>query len=189
MQKRSFNMRITTELERLAAPVSTRDHFQGQSNAPLTLVEYGDFECPYCGTAHRVVKAIQEKLGERLRFVYRHFPLTQRHPNAENAAQAAEAAGARGDFWPMHDLLFEHQEALADEDLAEYAASLGLDGAEILAEIELGTYATRVREDFSGGIKSGVNGAPTFFINDVLYNGESDLQSMLVALAEAEHRE
>jgi protein-disulfide isomerase len=117
-----------------------------------------------------------------LRFVYRHFPLTNVHPHAEHAA---EAAGARGAFWEMHDLLFENQEALEDENLIEYAAALELDTARVLAEIESGAYARRIREDFMGGIRSGVNGTPTFFINDLRYDGTFDAESLLAGLMEA----
>ncbi len=179
-------MKYITEVERLAVPVSKRDHIQGPTNAPLTLLEYGDFECPVCGQAYSVVKAIQQDLGHRLRFVFRNFPLAQVHPHAEHAAEAAEAAGARGVFWPMHDVLFENQDALEDEDLAEYAAALGLDEPQVLAEIESGVHAKRVRDDFMGGVRSGVNGTPTFFINEARYDGGFDLQSMLAALAEAD---
>src|SRR5262245_66363104 len=110
----------------LTPPVGERDHVQGPAEAPVTLVEYGDFECPYCGEAYPVVKALQQTLGERLRFVFRNFPLTQIHPHAEHAAEGAEAAEAQGQFWTMHDVLFEHQDALDDEDLAEYASGLEL---------------------------------------------------------------
>src|SRR5258705_7176558 len=166
-------------------PVSRRDHIQGPANAPLTLLEYGDFECPVCGMAYAVVKTLQQNLRHRLRFVFRHFPMTNVHPRAEPAAEAAEAAGARGAFWEMHDLLFENQDALEDENLIEYAAALNLDTAVVLAEIKAGAYARRLREDFMGGARSGVNGTPTFFINEMRYDGGFDLQSMLAALAEA----
>ncbi|MGH7969741.1 MAG: DsbA family protein [Limisphaerales bacterium] len=174
-----------TEPERLAVPVSRRDHIQGPFDAPLTLLEYGDFECPVCGMAYPVVKAVQKNLRDRLRLVFRHFPLTNVHPHSEHAAEAAEAAGKRSAFWPMHDLLFENQEALEDEDLLEYAAALGLDSAVIVAEIEAGAYARRVREDFMTGVRSGVNGTPTFFINEMRYDGSFDVDSLLAALGEA----
>src|SRR5438132_10892708 len=111
----------------LVMPVSDRDHIQGRWNAPFVLVEYGDYECPYCGLAYGMIKNIQEKLGDSLRFVFRNFPLQGMHSHAEHAAEAAEAAGAQGQFWEMHDLLFENQSALGDEDIARYSASLGLD--------------------------------------------------------------
>jgi protein-disulfide isomerase len=178
-------MKQITEVERLAVPVTKRDHIQGPFHAPLTLVEYGDYECPACGMAYPGVKAVQENLGDRLRFVFRNFPLTQVHPHAEHAAEAAEAAGASGLFWPMHDVLFENQDALEDEDIAGYAAELGLDAAHMLSQIAAGAYARRVREDFMSGVKSGVNGTPTFFMNDLRYDGGFDSQQMLAALAEA----
>jgi protein-disulfide isomerase len=182
-------MKPITEVERLAVPVSKRDHIQGHLSAPLTLVEYGDYECPYCGQAYLVVKAIQETLGDRLRFVFRNFPLTQIHPHAEHAAEAAEAAGVRDAFWPMHDVLFENQDALEDEDLAEHAAALGLDEPQVLAEIQSGVHAKRVRDDFMSGVKSGVNGTPTFFINGLRHDGGYDLQHLLAALEEAAQEE
>jgi len=143
-----YDINSITEVERLAVPVGGRDHIQGPVNASLTLLEYGDYECPFCGQAHLAVKAVQQSLGKRLRFVFRNFPLSNAHPHAEHAAQAAEAAGARGGFWEMHDLLFENQDALEDENLLEYAAALRLDTARVLAEVESGAYARRIGEDF-----------------------------------------
>src|SRR5919199_5615233 len=118
---------MTSHGSQLPLPVAERDHIQGPSTAPVTLVEYGDYECPYCGAAHPIVKEVQRRLGDRLRFVFRHFPLTNVHPHAQHAAEAAEAAGAQGKFWAMHDTLFEHQRALDDAHLEEHAAALGLD--------------------------------------------------------------
>jgi protein-disulfide isomerase len=155
----------------LTPPVSALDHAAGPDDAPVTLVEYGDYECPYCGMAHPIVKAAQRELGSQLRFVFRHFPLAEAHPHARVAAQAAEAAAAQGRFWEMHDMLFEHQDALEPEDLVGYAKSLGLDTARFARDLEAGTYAKRVRDDFRNGVRSGVNGTPTFFVNGVRYNG------------------
>jgi protein-disulfide isomerase len=155
----------------LTPPVSERDHIAGPDDAPATLVEYGDYECPYCGMAHPVVKRAQRELGKQLRFVFRNFPLGEAHPHAQIAAQAAEAAGAQGRFWEMHDMIFEHQDALEVEDLLGYAASLGLDADQIRRDLEAGTYVKRVRDDFRSGVKSGVNGTPTFFVNGVRYDG------------------
>src|SRR5437667_8472859 len=118
---------------KLTLPIAGRDHLQGPIEAPAALVEYGDYECPYCGEAYPIIKAIQQRLGERLCFGFRNFPLTNAHPHAEHAAEAAEAAEAQGKFWEMHDLLFENQEALEDEDLAHYAASLGLDARRLIS--------------------------------------------------------
>ena len=169
----------------LAVPVSKRDHIQGPFDAPLTLVEYGDYECSYCGEAYQAVKEVQEALGERLRFVFRNFPLANMHPHAEHAAEAAEAAGAQGHFWEMHDTLYENQDALEDEDLANYAAELGLDARRLIREVEAGAYSDRIRQDFQGGIRSGVNGTPTFFVNGVRHNGSYDSDSLIAALTES----
>jgi protein-disulfide isomerase len=172
-------------LERLTVPVSKRDHIQGPANAAATLLEYGDYECPACGAAHPLVKAIQQTLGDRLCFAFRHFPLNNVHPRAQSAAEAAEAASVQGAFWEMHDLLFENQDALDYDDLAEYAALLGLDVSRLIKEVVAGAHAGRVREDFSSGVRSGVNGTPSFFINGVRYDGPRGLDSMLAALAYA----
>jgi protein-disulfide isomerase len=155
----------------LTPPVSERDHIAGPDDAPVTLVEYGDYECPYCGMAYPIVKAAQQRLGDQLRFVFRHFPLREIHPHAEHAAEAAESAGAQGKYWPMHDKIFEHQDALEDDDLIAYTASLGLDTNRVAEDLANKTYAKRVREDFRSGVRSGVNGTPTFFINGERYNG------------------
>jgi protein-disulfide isomerase len=167
---------------KLTPPVSKRDHTFGPSKAPLTLVEYGDFECPHCGAAYPVVKKILETLGDRLQFVYRHFPLTQVHPHAEFAAEAAEAAGAQGRFWEMHDLLFENQQTLDDPHILLFAESLKLDLERFRLELVEHVHRGRVREDFMSGVKSGVNGTPTFFINGVRYDGS--WQALLVELTE-----
>jgi protein-disulfide isomerase len=155
----------------LTSPVGDRDHVAGPRDAPVTLVEYGDFECPYCGMAHPIVKAAQRRMKKRLCFVFRHFPLTQAHPHAERAAEAAEAADMEGKFWEMHDMLFEHQDALEDDDLLAYALSLELDVERVRDALEAGLFLPRVREDFRSGVRSGVNGTPTFFINGVRYDG------------------
>src|ERR1700674_5534510 len=155
----------------LTPPVSARDHAAGPDAAPVTLVKYGDYECPYCGMAHPIVKAAQRELGDKLRFVFRNFPLAEAHPHARIAAQAAEAAGAQGRFWEMHDMLFEHQDALEPQDLVGYAKSLGLDIPQFERDLKAGTYEKRVRDDFRNGVKSGVNGTPTFFVNGERYDG------------------
>jgi protein-disulfide isomerase len=170
---------------RLTPPVTARDHAQGPPEAPVTLVEYGDFECPHCGRAYPMVKAVQRSLGHNLRFVFRNFPLTKSHEHAEHAAEMAEAAGQHGKFWEMHDLLFEHQDALEDENLVAYAASLGIDAAGAAAALVEGTFSARVREDFASGAKSGVNGTPTFFINGVRYDGLMHPTALLEALVAA----
>jgi protein-disulfide isomerase len=167
---------------RLAVPVSQRDHQQGPATAPVTLVEYGDYECLYCGQAYPIVKEIKLRLGDRLRFVFRNFPITQSHPHAEHAAEAAEAAAAQGKFWEMHDSLFEHQQALDDAHLVHYAVALQLDQEKFEREMTEHVYAPRVREDFMSGIHSGVNGTPTFYINGVRHDASYALETLLAAI-------
>jgi protein-disulfide isomerase len=169
----------------LTPPVTARDHAQGPPEAPVTLVEYGDFECPHCGRAYPIVKAVQARMGHDLRFVFRDFPLTKSHEHAEHAAEMAEATGQKGKFWEMHDLLFEHQDALEDADLIGYAASLGVDPVWAAAALAQGVFRERVREDFASGVKSGVNGTPTFFINGVRYDGILHATLLLEALVSA----
>jgi len=170
----------------LTVPVSAdRDHIQGPDGAPVTLVEYGDYECPYCGAAYPVVKEIQAQMGDGLRFVFRNFPITGSHPHAEKAAEAAEAASEQGRFWEMHDYLYEHQQQLTGEHLHAHAQVLGLDLKRFDQDLADNVYAPRVRDDFMSGVRSGVNGTPTFFINGVRYDGSHDLDSMLVAVRSA----
>jgi len=169
----------------LTLPVGERDHAQGPAGAAVTLVEYGDYECPYCGRAYPIVKQIQQRMGSHLRFIFRNFPLKESHPHAEHAAEAAEAAGAQGKFWEMHDRLYQRQFALEDSSLAEYAADLGLDVERFTQELTQGTHAPRVREDFRSGVSSGVNGTPTFFINGARHDGSYDAETLLAALERA----
>jgi protein-disulfide isomerase len=168
--------------------VGERDHVAGPADAAVTLVEYGDYECPHCGRAYPIVKQIQKKMGRRLRFVFRNFPLKESHPHAEHAAEAAEAGAAQGKFWEMHDRLFERQFALEDSSLVEYAAELGLDVERFVRELAAGTYGPRVREDFRSGVSSGVNGTPTFFINGVRYDDSWDAETLLAVLERAAKR-
>jgi protein-disulfide isomerase len=170
---------------KLMVPVSDRDHVQGPADAPVTLVEYGDFECPYCAAAHVIVKQVREIMGDQLRFVFRHFPLTQIHPYAEHAAEASEAAGAQGQFWEMHDLLYENQPMLDSLHLVMYAEKLGLEGERFVRELEEGIYRERVRGDFLSGVRSGVNGTPAFFIRGVRYDGSWDFPPLVEALESA----
>lgn len=170
------------DLAVLQVPVSGRDHSQGPSDAATTLVEYGDYECPHCGRAYPIVKEIQRRLGDRLRFIFRNFPLSESHPHAQHAAEAAEAAGAQQRFWQMHDRLFEHQHALGDGRLVEYAESVGIDAQRVERELASGVHRARVREDFLGGVRSGVNGTPTFFIDGIRYDGSWDPDSLTAAL-------
>jgi protein-disulfide isomerase len=173
------------EVTRLTLPVGARDHVQGPADAPVTLVKYGDYECPHCGRAYPIVKEVQRRLGRRLRFVFRNFPLSESHPHAAHAAEAAEAAATQERFWEMHDILFEHQRALDDRHLVGYAEALGLDANRF--EQELGSHAhkARVREDFMSGIRSGVNGTPTFFINAVRFDDSWDPDTLTEALEAA----
>ncbi len=175
------------ETPRLAAPVGARDHIQGLATATVTLVEYGDYECPSCGAAYPIVKEVQRRRGARLRFVFRNFPLTTVHPHAQHAAEAAEAAGAQGRFWEMHDTLFEHQSALTDAALVGYAKALDLDTTRFADELRQHQYAARVREDVAGGIRSGVNGTPTFYINGARHDAPYDLEILLAAVDAAAH--
>jgi len=166
----------------LTVPVGERDHIQGPDGAPVTLVEYGDFECPYCGQAYLIVRELMARMGDQVRLAFRNFPLTQMHPHAQHAAEAAECAGAQGKFWEMHDLLYENQDALEDDDLVSYAAQIGLDMDRFQIELAQHAHADRVREDFMSGVRSGVNGTPTFFINGRRHDGPFDLQSLTDAI-------
>ena len=173
---------------KLLLPRAKHDHFQGSIDAAVALVEYGDYECPYCGQAYPIVKAIQEQLGDRLCFAFRNFPLANSHPHAEHAAEAAEAAGAQGKFWEMHDMLYENQEALDDENLAQYAEALGLDARRLISDILSGARMARVREDFQSGARGGVNGTPSFFINGVRHDGVLSFEVLLAALVQPNAR-
>jgi protein-disulfide isomerase len=164
-------------------PVSDdRDHIQGPAVAPVTLVEYGDYQCPFCGAAYPIIKDVQARMGEGLRFVFRNFPISTSHPNAELAAEAAEAAAVQGRFWEMHDLLYENQDRLGSENFHAYAERLGLDLATFDSELAAHAYAARVREDFMSGVHSGVNGTPTFYVNGSRYDGSYETDALLAAL-------
>jgi protein-disulfide isomerase len=170
----------------LTLPVSDdRDRIQGPADAPVTLVEYGDYECPYCGAAYPIIKEVQSRMGDRLRFVFRNFPISTSHPHAEQAAEAAEAAASQGKFWEMHDLLYENQEHLDDADLHRYADQLGLDVGVFDEELAEHVHAERVREDFMSGVRSGVNGTPTFYINGARHDGGYQLDELLAALEDS----
>jgi protein-disulfide isomerase len=170
----------------LTQPVSEdRDHIQGSAEAAVTLVEYGDYECPYCGAAYPIIKEVQERMGERLRFVFRNFPISTSHPHAEQAAEAAEAAATQGRFWQMHDVLYENQQRLGDEDLRSYAEQLGLEVEPFDRELTEHVHAPRVHEDFMSGVRSGVNGTPTFYINGSRHDDSYDVETLLAALERA----
>ena len=181
--------RLVSQTQWIAAltlPVDEgRDHIQGPPSAPVTLVEYGDYECPYCGAAYPILKEVQERMAERLRFVFRNFPISTSHPHAEQAAEAAEAAAAQGRFWEMHDTLYENQNRLTDRDLHAYAVDLELDVHRFDRELAEQLHAGRVREDFMSGVRSGVNGTPTFYVNGARYDGSYDLETLLGALEQA----
>jgi len=171
----------------LKVPVGPRDHIQGSPDAVVTLVEYGDYECPYCGRAYPIIKQLQRRVGHLMAFVFRNFPLTDIHPHAEQAAEAAEAAGARGKFWPMHDMIYDHQQdGLELRDLMQYAAAVGLDPIAVGQDVAAHTYLPRIREDFMSGVRSGVNGTPTFFINGIRFDGDwTDIEVFAEAITEA----
>jgi len=165
-------------MSRLAPVSATQDHVQGPLDAGIVLIEYGDFECPYCGEAYPELKAVKEAMGDSLCFVFRHFPLRQAHPHAERAAEFAEAAATIGKFWEMHDTLYENQQALTDRDLTAYARRLGLD-AKLIGTALGAEFAARVQRDFSSGVRSGVNGTPCLFLNGQRYDGPRDAASLI----------
>jgi protein-disulfide isomerase len=175
-------MAVDDERAVLRVPVTDRDHSQGPADAVLTLVEYGDYECPHCGRAYPIIKEVQRRLGSQLRFVFRNFPLAEMHRHAQNAAEAAEAAATHGEFWEMHDALFEHQRALDDGHLVQYAQALGMDEQQFQRELQSHAHARHVREDFVGGVRSGVNGTPTFFINGLRHDDAWDVETLTEAL-------
>jgi protein-disulfide isomerase len=166
----------------LAIPIGKDDHVLGPEDAPVTLVEYGDYQCPACGAAYPMVKAIQKRLGAKLRFVFRNMPLNEIHPNAEMAAEAAEAAGAQGKFWEMHDALYEHQDQLGPDLVKALAKRLHLDVPRFEQDLGSRRFGDPVKRDFMGGVRSGVNGTPTFFIDGVRYDGSLDEPSLEAGL-------
>lgn len=169
----------------LTIPVGPDDHIQGPETGPVTLVEYGDYQCPVCATAYVIVQGVQERLGPLLRFVFRNFPLSQVHPQAALAAEAAEAAGAQGRFWEMHDALYENQPALSPELIGALARRLDLDMERFENDLASGRFRERVKRDFMGGVRSGVGGTPTFFINGERYEDSWDESSLVSALRAA----
>jgi protein-disulfide isomerase len=169
---------------RLAVPVGSDDHIMGPDGAGITLVEYGDFECSYCAQAAPVVGELRRLFGDELRFAFRNMPLSELHPHAERAAEAAEAAALQGRFWEMHDLLFEHRTDLSDAALLRYAAQAGADASAVADALGLGTVRTKVERDVEGGIRSGVTGTPTFFVNGTRYEGSWSLEPFAEYLRE-----
>ena len=162
--------------------IADHDHLQGAAAAPVTLVEYGDFECPYSREAVRTVQFLQREFGGNLRFVYRHFPLTEKHPHAIQAAEAAEAAAAQGDFWSMYTMLFAHQWELEYRDLMDYAGWLELDKASFGEALKTHKYFDRVRADVATGSRHGVTGTPTFFVNGHRQDGDDDARALTSAI-------
>jgi protein-disulfide isomerase len=173
------NAMDSTDLSRLLLPIRPSDHVHGSEDAPYTLVEYGDYECPDCGRLFVILRDLQKDIASRLRIVFRHYPRSGVHRHAQQAAEAAEAAGAQGKFWEMHTLLFERQQALQTKDLIRHAEELGLDVERFRRELKNETYSERVRADFVAGVQNGVYGTPSLFLNGVCYDGEWDRESLL----------
>jgi len=169
----------------LAADVGPRDHVLGSPDAPVSLVQYADFECPFCGRAFPELKRVLHDLGRSVRFVFRHFPMSEQHPHAQSAAEVAEAAGTQGKFWEMHDLLFRKQAALDDGHLLGYVRELGLDAGRVERELERQVHRARVLEDVESGLRSGVSGTPMFFINGRRHEEPGDARTLRAALLRA----
>jgi protein-disulfide isomerase len=171
----------------LKVPITSADHIRGPAQAPVTLVEYGDYECPNCGLAHPIVDRMQAHFGNELRFVFRHFPLQQIHPHAESAAESAEYAGSQGMFWEMHDGIYENQDQLGLPLLFALAGALGLSESGLRNALVTGEFAPKVRSDFLGGVRSGVNGTPTFFINGRRHDGSYAFDDLVSAIEHELH--
>ena len=179
-------MSMTGWGNRLTVPVTPeRDQIRGPADAPVTVVEYGDYQCPHCAAVHPVIEGLRRELVDEVRFVYRHFPLTTVHPDAWGAAEAAEAAGNQDRFWPMHDLLFIDQAHLGVTDLLARAIALGLDRDRFEEDLRDRVHARKVQEDFLSGVHSGVQGTPTFYVNDVRYDGQPDEEGLFSAIEQA----
>jgi protein-disulfide isomerase len=163
----------------LKPPVSEKDHLQAETTAPIELLEYGDYQCPHCGRAYPIIKSIQKKMGDKLKFVFRNFPLAESHPYAINAAIATEAAAAQGKFWEMHDIVFEHQRDLSDTALVKLAKQIGLDIEQFENDFDRQQTQDKVETDFESGVRSGVNGTPAFFINGKKYNDSWEEEVLL----------
>ncbi|QOL50284.1 DsbA family protein [Massilia litorea] len=166
----------------LTKQIDETDHVLGPADAPVTLVEYGDFQCPHCRAAHFYLKNVLATMGEDMRFVFRHMPLTQVHPMAQAAAEAAEAADAQGKFWPMHDLIYENQDLLSPALLTRLGQRLGLDMQRFTDDVVSHRFLSKVKEDFMGAVRSGAAGTPSFFINGEPYEGGFDDESLIDAL-------
>ena len=169
-------------MARLKVPVTPHDHIRGPADAAVTLIEYGDYECPYCGAGDEMVRELQKHFPGRLRSVFRHFPLYEVHLNAEAAAQGAELAAAHGRFWEMHESLYQNQERLGLPLLFELAKDLGLPEAELRRVLDTGEYAPKIRDEARGGVRSGVNGTPTFFIDEQRFDGPLTFDGFVAAI-------
>src|SRR5208282_4267457 len=169
----------------LKVPITAEDHTQGPEDAEVILVEYGDYECPHCGRAYPIVQQVQKHFGKRLRLVFRNFPLSEMHPHAEAAAEVAEFAGAQGKFWEMHDRLFENQPRLGEALFMDLGEKRKLSTTALRQALEQGAFEARVRADFKGGVRSGVNGTPTFFINGHRHDGSFEFETLVSAIHRA----
>jgi protein-disulfide isomerase len=172
-------------MTKLREPVGPTDHVRGKLGAPVTVVEYGDYQCPHCAMAHPIVSSIRQQLGPTMCFVFRHFPLTEVHPLAEPAAESAEFAGDHGRFWEMHDALFEYQDRLGLPLILDLARVLRLPSAELQAALEMQKYRPTIQSNFIGGVRSGVNGTPAFFINGLRHNGSYAYEDLLSSIQES----
>lgn len=175
------------EIVKLKNVVTERDHTAGAQDAPVTLLEYGNFECIYCGRAYPTIKEVRKVLGDNLRFVFRHFPTGQTHPHSLRAAEAAEAASAQGKFWEMHDQLFTHQHALEDHSLSRYARRIGLDVERFTRDMSENAFLKQIEADYNRSLfDEHITGTPTFYINEERYTGATDVESLLVAIKQAD---
>ena len=175
------------ETIKLKNVVTERDHISGAPDAPVTLLEYGNFECIHCGGAYPIIKEVQKRLADNLRFVFRHFPTVRTHPHSLRAAEASEASGAQGKFWEMHDQLFMHQQALEDHDLSRYARHIGLDAEKFAYDMAQNTFVEQIQTDYDRSLfDEHVTGTPTFYINDVRYTGATNVESLLLAIKQAD---
>ena len=173
----------TPEAVKLKNPVTERDNTSGSATAPVTLLEYGNFECIYCGQIYPVIKQIQNLLGDNLRFVFRHFPTLQTHPHSLRAAEAAESAAAQQKFWQMHDELFAHQAALEDRDLSRYAKRLGLNLERFTSDMTRNSFLKEIEADYQRSLfDEHITGTPTIYLNEIRYTGATDLESLLQAI-------
>jgi len=173
----------TPEVVKLKNPVTERDHTSGSATAPVTLLEYGNFECLYCGRVYPIIKQVQNLLGDNLRFVFRHFPIVQTHPHSLRAAEAAESAAAQQKFWQMHDELFTHQTALEDRDLSRYAKRIGLNLERFNHDMTEHSFLQQIDADYQRSLfDEHITGTPTLYLNDVRYTGATDFDGLLHAI-------